>query len=672
MNMKSNAGRRLPMPVIRALRLLCLLACCGMYYTCPAQQKNGNSYEAAIALIDDATGYDIAGYDTLYRLTVLHSSRNKRQSTVYWGWIISRNKDGIDFLCDQGREMHIASAHIAGTKAFAHHSKDIGAYLDEPVYDAWMAVWAYNYLPALWFHKKERSDDARHLLSRNNIFPDSATIITNVGTFYFDAMLKAYTEERNYAKAIQFGIHLSKPVFKDYPYQPEIVKLTAQLRQHPDDFMTFRLPGYKAWDSIKQTLNRTGQIQFLADRLRLINCIQPGQPAGISYTMDQVAVSYAYCTEKKDCNYWEPAGRYAVLNPYNELKAMHLNTQELKLLLPSMLEDAYIPSYSYFRNFAPGRTLHRLSWVVNDLLFNITQKRFVRNGDFDKLDAAQQKELVAGIAAWCDEHRDLDAAGITRQILYETDAWQEFNKALASAVNAGDSVVVPVLEKRFDDFTGGSWPSQQGVMARIMFEKGSVKNNATVSRWHKDAADNWVVLWTSLFLMKNDPAAHTMAMQRLTALLKQCDGTTYYPHVIGLLLALPDPAARQLAEGILAKEHFRSMMDWEYYFGFVKKLLQARSDYTCRFLCEGLNGLKFTESKADRLYPDDRFVMAAEQLRGRAYDSGWPARKKKAYSLELALWLAREYEVYKNGGKCALDLSVTNAGAPDFFLDAPE
>jgi hypothetical protein len=671
MKKKAFTGNRLYVRIIKNIVSLILVLCFCIPYYSVAQEKNDKSYEAAIALVNDCSLYDMDQFDTMYQLTVVDTFRGRIDSMTYWGWIAVNYKDSIDFITSQGRAECISKNHIVSSIDFL--PDDIGAstFLRQHENQIWMGDWGKNYLIALWFQKKGNRDYARKFLKEAKLFPDDETIKTDFGTLYYDAMLKAYAEGRNYALAIKFGKHLSKDVFREYKYKKEIALLTAQLKDNADDFVSFRLPGYKEWDSIKQTMNRAAQIKYLTERLRLLNCIQPGQPAGISYTMEQFSVSFAFSSGEEELSYWEPNKMYSVLNPYNELKKMKLNTQELKLLLPFMLCEMYIPTYTYFRNFSAGRTLHRLNWVVNDLLFDITNTRVIENRAFDLLDTTEKKQQVEKITAWCNENKDLDANTIMRKILYNTHNWEEFRKALAVAVKEGDSVVIAVLEQRFDDFSGDGWPSNQGVMANVMFERGSLKDSLTVRHWLEHTTDNWVTLWTSLFLIKYDKNSYTGAMQKLTLLLKECDGTTFYPHAMDLLLSLPDPKAKQLAEGILKKEHYQSMIYWEYYFGLIKKLLKAKSDYACSFLYDKLNTLTFLEGAPNVMYPDDMFVLAGDQLRSGRFELGWSREQKKVYSRELAHWLDKQYKLYKTFGQSELDLSVAEDNIPYFFIDTP-
>jgi hypothetical protein len=56
--------------------------------------------------------------------------------------------------------------------------------------------------------------------------------------------------------------------------------MAQQLPHRMGDFQTFKLPTAAEWAALKKKLTRAEQIDYLCERLLLLNCFQMGQPGG--------------------------------------------------------------------------------------------------------------------------------------------------------------------------------------------------------------------------------------------------------------------------------------------------------------------------------------------------------------------------------------------------------
>lgn len=639
----------------------------------PAQPVSDKEYHQLIKLIDQYSLYNMNQYDSLYHIETSDTIGGRTYSGDYWGWVISDSDSALIFLDIDGTRCNIAPQTIIATYYQPPGNTMPDSLLKKKellkFYDR--GRFGRNYLLISWLDKKGEPGLAKTLLGKGkeHIFRPEM-VQSDFCTLYYTAMLNMFTTERDYEKAITYGNHLSKDVFKGYLYYQDIIALTQQLKTRKEDFKTFCLPRSPEWDSLKLKLARSQQIKYLADRLRLINCIQPGQPAGISYTMFQYAVPMAQSRELK-FSYWEYSAQYNVINPYNELVNMKLSPLELQQLLPYLLEDTYIPAYTYFRDFMQDRTLHKLSRVINDLLFDIAKKHFLDLEAFDRMTPKQKEVAVADIKKWCIANDTLPAAERTKMIMMTTNEWAEFEKSLKDARDNKYDYILPVIEKRFNSFTERFlWPTSNGVMAQTMFELGDTSNIKTVMIWNRDSTDNWVLLWSSLFLMKYDKENHNNALGKLEKLLKTCDGVSYYPHALEMLLTINSERTRKMAEGIMDKERFQSMIYWGNNLNAVKMLLQARNDYTFNFLDKQLKHcLEDEEYVRDK--PDnqlfftqcDAYITAVDALRSQAitYDLRWDKAKRVKYIEDLVFWFGQNYRLYKEGKLHKLDLNIIAA-----------
>jgi hypothetical protein len=623
--------------------------------------------------------YDVSQFDTLYSLTFVDTAHDEVRKTDYQGWILQRKGERM-LLTVKGHEMGMTGPNIAAVEPVPVNEELIALYSDSKrrIGSFTQRDFDENYLIGLWFHKKGKPDIAQRLLPRlTDTFFDEQIIINDFGTKYYDGLLKRFCMARNYPEAIRFGEQFNKEIFEHYEYQKSASELTAQLKSRTEDFKTFNLPDAKEWNSRKQKMNRTEQIRFLAERLRLINCIQPGQPAGISYADPQFALPISEIPE--NVSYWNYNEKYCVINPYNELVEMQLTPPEVELLLPYLLDRSFIPTYTYHRDFMSGRTNHRMSWVLNDLIYTMTDKHFFNSRSFDSLNTEGRSAAIETIRKWCVENKEISQETRTNTILNTTAQWSEFTKALQTARTKHYAILLPVIEKRFNDFQQKSWRSHKGVLARLMYEEGNEKYISVVQKWNENKDEREVIFWTSLFLLKNDKDHYNTSIKKLESVLKDDDGSTFYPHAIDVLLNLKTERAKKLAEGILNKQQFMMMMSFDWQLNCVKKLIAAKSDYTLNFLSKKLNEIvngpvpKISQSpEAPQMFSQsDMFASVIDKLRSIDYAiyTIAPGDRQK-YVSELEHWFNLQVKKIKSGEDSEMNLTLVETNEPVQFLDA--
>lgn len=660
------------------LTIILLLIFCKTY----AQQRDGKTFQHKMRLMDSLSFYKMDGYDTLKHVFTVDTMYGHTYKQDYYGWARSV-EDYMILLCTDGRELKIDKWRITAVKVLPINDATISIFTrprkEDPFY--FMDKFGADYLLVLWLYKKSKPGYSQQLLREGDALPADTTLRDNFGIIYYDDMLSAMSMDRDYAQAIVFGAHLSGRAFKGYKYQQEAIALTRQLKDNSEDFKAFHQPDSVEWAALKKKLNKKEQVLYLAERLRLLNCIQPGQPGGISYSMDQFSVSMPEAT-KNGVSYWGHGTRYRVINPYVELVEMKLSPGEIQPLLPYLLKETYIPSYSYFRDFRPERTVHKLSWVVESLIFECTTKHFLKNDFFTSLSLEQKKVEVEEIRKWCEENASSSRQELTIAVLKSTDNWSEFQKVLATARQEKYELLLPAIVGRYNDFKAFYSPVHKWLIAQTMFELGDERYLGTVKQWNKDTTDLEVNLWTSLFLLKNDKGSYEHAMAGLETVLEQCDGSAYYPHAMDLLLSMNDNRALKLAEGILAKPQFqRFLMFGDYYINFIKKLLALKSDYTFNYIQSKLVPFSAEDIKTLRKATDgvsfalesDTFVSVVDALKDtkHGYYSQNTIKAKADYKKALKQWFGIQYKLLKEGKPNQLHLDIVKAYAPVSFVDSP-
>ena len=179
----------------------------------------------------------------------------------------------------------------------------------------------------------------------------------HLGDVYHQRMLVEFSHQRDYDRTIALARHLSQPLFDGYRYQRRAKELADQLPRRRGDFRELRLPAEEEWSKLQAKLSRDEQVTYLARRLRLLNCFQWGQPGGVDFRDPQYAESRKFNEQGTP-----------VVNPYVELRSMHLQISELPTLIPFLADENFLPTFSFWRDFHSDRTLYRVNGIVAALI----------------------------------------------------------------------------------------------------------------------------------------------------------------------------------------------------------------------------------------------------------------------------------------------------------------
>ena len=174
-------------------------------------------------------------------------------------------------------------------------------------------------LVAVWSATRgDRKTAARVLFPRIDAAADDRwiewTARNLLGHLYHQQMLDVFSYGRDYEEATRLADHLSQGIFDDYQYQDRAKELSAQLKRRGEDFKKLLLPTAKEWARLRTSMDRPGQVKYLAKRLRILNCFQTIQPGDVDYTDPQYPKAMtAYGWDD------DPQTLPTVINPYVEL-----------------------------------------------------------------------------------------------------------------------------------------------------------------------------------------------------------------------------------------------------------------------------------------------------------------------------------------------------------------
>lgn len=669
-------------------KLLSILTLSILYFPCFSQTNTKHLF----AEIDQLNLYDLSTFSKISKIEIELSSKyssRKFPSTVT-GWIVSEAPTTMTVLNTTGQEITIKTSDIKQIKNFTINDNYSGYLEPYSFMDSENEILTRRYkgsemmpqiLVASWL-KQLNSSSANLVI---NEFQEQLNykldtmLVHFFGNLYYNELLVAFASNRDRITALKFGRHLSQSMFRDFLYFDQVNLLTDQLNNRPEDFISFNLPDSLSWIDIQKNLTRNERIEYLLDRLRLLNCDQPGQPAWINYRDIQTSISFSQIMDDPQVSdFYKGLEKYAVINPFNELLKMDIQIDELPIFLPYLKSKEFITSYEYWRDFSSHRTLHPVAGVVLSLIYEITDKKFVKQNFFDLSD--NQKDLqIQKIQKWITENSNRSSTDRIKEILLSSNDWGEFKNAMYEGAQLKIDELFKILSDRIGDFDSFDWPSPDGSITELMMKVGTSENIDQMTRLLQ-SEDEWVRLWSSLFFIEFDPT-NEQAIQTLREVLDSGDGQSYYPRAIPILLQSENPRLLRMAEGILEKSRDDDPMFLHVNDDILRMLVLSGSQQTLTFLNARLNDTKVDDrmmsfdedGKQHEVLKCEAYVRLVNGWRTDEYEFNWDWNKeqKLVYSEQLSRWLTGQFERITNGETHYLNPTFGEPNLPHSFIDSP-
>lgn len=537
-------------------------------------------------------------------------------------------------------------------------------------------------LVAAWLY--ERGDKrlaAKLLLPRIEAAEDDRwigwTIRDMLGHLYHQEMLDAFAEDRDYERTIQLANHLSKAVFDGYPYQSRAKRLAVQLPQRADDFKSFRLPKPAEWRQLKAKLDRAQQIQYLAARLRLLNCFQWCQPGGVDYNDPQTEKPGLDAVADQMLPQWSnPFVKHPseVVNPFTELCEMNIQVAELPTLAPFLADDNFMPTYSYWRSFHPGRTLHQVNWAVARLINRVAKHDLAQLDKFVSLDEQGRQRHIASILEWCRQNAKMSEKELLLRALTEATDWYAFQRAANEAVEKRVSGALPIFVKRFADFD-----RRQNDIAELCYSLDSPDAAVPARKW-LSSHDEQLRFWAALILLQHGDRSKPEGLAELESILAKDTGNYWYPHAIAPLLASKNEKAVTLAYGILKKD--KPCCSDIYWSPIFERLFlagrQEGLDYVLAFLESEkpygsiIGNYDGKEVRRSQVEGDiAALVVTSWQTGGKTFNRLLPDDVRRSQRKELRDWLKKQHALIQAGKEPDMTLLPMNRRLAKPRFDAP-
>ena len=231
-------------------------------------------------------------------------------------------------------------------------------------------------------------------------------------------MLCAFVGDRDYNRTLQLAAtHIGR--FDGTYFDGYAKRLQEEIPERRDDFKTLTLPTPEEWSQLRKQLTRQGQIRYLCDRMRLLNCYQQGQPGRIGYDDPQYS---APCGLSRDAAWggaWGDKDKTAVINPYVQLfsgrsfwskeeekiePGLEITVADIPTIAPYLKEDWFILAVSFWRDFFPGRTLERTRPLFCHVINEVAKRDLCNPKQLDQMMDDELDEHIKGVIQWAKEN----------------------------------------------------------------------------------------------------------------------------------------------------------------------------------------------------------------------------------------------------------------------------
>jgi hypothetical protein len=595
-----------------------------------------------------------------------YDGTKKPYTHQYIGWLLGEDDKNYHILTCFSSDMKLPKSD---TKIYSSSLKEIASSLLElrkkgiypsfsildredeearPSYPAFVSV--PELLIAAWsFERGDKKTTADIFFQCINRIKDDRHLPEYIrdlmGDIYHQEMLRQFTYFRDYELAITLGEHLSKPLFNGYHYQERARELAEQLQNRKDDFKAFTLPTEAEWIKIKVGMNRQEQIDFLVQHLRLLNCFQMSQPGGINYRDAQTSKTKNFIpqkdfTQKGYEKHKTEIKRLYVINPFNELMALNLKMEDLPYLIPYFEDESFMPTFSYHRDFFPDRSLHRVNWVIANIINKIAKRYLTNPEKYHSLDEKRRKQYIAEISAWYGTNANKTKEELLLATIESTSEREEFWNIAGEAVQEGFESVAPILIKRAEDF-----PRGRAGVSELLYKLNMIVAVPIERNWLEDK-DEETLVWTALTLLSNSTPDNLEGLSELKAIFGEDEGSYWYSKAIeGLLLTKKEPAL-ELAAGILKKRKFEYDLSDE---NILKNLFLAGRKECLEYLISKLDSKE--KGKFEGYLESDEVSEMLTRWRtdGFKYNIKMSGKERKQKQGKLKKWLQDQFALIKQG-----------------------
>jgi hypothetical protein len=463
------------------------------------------------------------------------------RSQETWGWKISETPKTITFLNVDGSATNIPQNWVKRLELINFNDAQVQSFIElfyqyTTISDAYVNTYeGNNIVPYLmvssWCYERGNQKQARQFINNlNELGRDSSYLVYSFGNMYYNRLVSQYCggQKEDLDTIIALAKVFKNPMLKKYKYTKDALKLLNQLETEGKEIFDIKLPTAKAWDSLQSVFNRTEQIQFLLQGMRILHCEQEGQPIDMNIFYQQAAPYKISMEHDSFYNYTYSEKIFkqnAVINPMQELFKMKLKIKELKQIVPYLADTTFIPTFSYWRNFSSDRTLFHYYWLIDDIIFETTNQHFIDRRRFDTLSTQQRQPLIDSIQFWCKAHELESETQLIKDVLTHSKHACEIDCAIEKISARQLSIFVPHLIKIYNDSTvnGSGFYNIKNYMPHLIFDLNDGNYVEDIKVWLDKSQDKNTKIWSALHLIKYDAQYASSAADTLLSLIDKKD-----------------------------------------------------------------------------------------------------------------------------------------------------
>jgi hypothetical protein len=258
-----------------------------------------------------------------------------------------------------------------------------------------------------WLERRGHSQDARLILERLLVKHGSSEAVLQVhqesfGEMVGDRMRIAYAERR-----FPGTMALAKIVIERYPRSMtawQAKRLLVELPKRGNDFQSYRLPTPEEWKTLRAGMSRREQIDFLCERLRLLNCYG-GQwnPGSLDLGEGEWGVTSVWDTQyreastvRRDQYHRLAPGLTPVINPCRVMGS----GGELSLQVSDIPQLAHHLEDDWLTVGVESSHISRTVEVLAEIINGLAAKPVCNVYDWDDLSRAEKQKRIADVELW--------------------------------------------------------------------------------------------------------------------------------------------------------------------------------------------------------------------------------------------------------------------------------
>src|SRR5262249_39448479 len=247
------------------------------------------------------------------------------------------------------------------------------------------------------------------------------------------------------------------------------------------------------WDALKKKLTREEQIDYLCERLRLLNCFQMGQPGGYFPDEKQYAEP---CGMAANASWGLGKGKTEVINPLTELvgpynrcgdnkprpKGLELTLKDVPQLSKHLREDRYMLIVSFWRDFHPDRNLSSTRPDIASIINGLAHRDICQIARWKEMGGKEIDEEIERINRWAKENAEKTPDQLEREALKDEVAdgatWYRVRDRVEALVKAKDKFGYELLEGFLESEKSDDYDKATALRVYLEHDVGKAKDLA--------------------------------------------------------------------------------------------------------------------------------------------------------------------------------------------------